>query len=132
MRLRCPAINGSTPSRRWLPEPVARTLRVPRLPWDATTRPITTGSEGSTPLVRDLHADPLPELDRGGLGDRADRPDRTPLPADDLAHIVRGHPELEVHPRVGLGGGDLDPVGLAYKRAGQNEHQLFELRHGAS
>src|SRR5215210_762458 len=106
MRIRRPATRGSMPSRRCLPEPVARTFMVPRVPCGAPTTPITTGSERlSTVLVRDLHVDPLPELDGGGLHDRADRPDRAPPSADDLAHVLLRHPELQVHPGVRLGGG---------------------------
>ena len=62
-------------------------------------------------LVRDLHGDPFAQLDRGGLCDRPDRPYSASLAADDLAHVILSHPELQVHARVGLGTRDLYLVG---------------------
>src|SRR5438132_932621 len=64
----------------------------PRRPCGRTISPMATSF---SPLLNDLENGPFPQLGRVGVEDRADRPRRASLLADDLAEVGLRDPELD-------------------------------------
>ena len=125
---------------RCLPEPKARTLKVPRTPCGATTTtdrhrvgepcstrpPYSTGREaafqsGTSTVTR------LPSFTEAAF--TTVRIARIVRPWRPMTRPMSSwrHTELEVHPRVRLGPRDLDLLRFVYERAGEDEQQILQV-----
>src|SRR5581483_777579 len=122
---------SARPSSRWRTAPLANrsgtsestsTATSPLTPCARVIWPTTT--VGSDISVEDLDGGVNALAEGRRLHDRADRARRPAAPADDLAHVVGAHPELEGGPAVVAQLGHLDGVGIVHQLLGEVLEQL--------